>query len=336
MRLFSLVQWKMNLLSFINHLPFWGLPTLAGLILLLLSFGSGAFAPPKDAAALRLFNAAFTMPIFVVWAWVSVLVMKRRAIGCLNRFTQTSAHLLEQVNFEQDIERRLKVNIIWSLVIGVLFSFFYLYFEDLFATNLNTPLFLLNVYTLFFWTFNSLVLLQLFFITHYVIKHFLGNEKIDIFGIKKLLPISDLVITNTIISTLGLALIPLFWIDRIVPVVDKIIVTLVFVLLSSYLFWPVLKVQRIISRKKRLSIKRINIKFQNLFEAKLGESRRLTDDAQRLRKLSSLISAKQEISAASEWPIDFPQSIKGVLISLSIPLSWAAGSLVESFISKLF
>jgi hypothetical protein len=169
-----------------------------------------------------------------------------------------------------------------------------------------------------------------------VIKHFLDNEKIDLFGIEKRLPISDLVITNSILSTFGLALIPLFWMGRTVPVIDKVIVVIVFILLSSYLFWPVLKVQKIISRKKRLAINRINIKLRSLFETKQGESRRITDDAQRLRKLSSLISAKQEISSATVWPIDLPQSIKGILICLSIPLSWAAGSLVESFISTFF
>jgi hypothetical protein len=31
-----------------------------------------------------------------------------------------------------------------------------------------------------------------------------------------------------------------------------------------------------------------------------------------------------------------PQSIKGLLISLSIPMSWAAGAFVESFISNFF
>ena len=317
-------------------LPFWALPAITGVGMLLLCYLTGAFALPKDDITLRIFNGALAMPIFVFYEWVAVLVMKRRAIACLSRFTQNSKLHLVSVEFEKDIESRLKKNIGWSFILGTLFTCSYLYYEDLFATNLSPTLFLMNLYALPFWFFNSLILLQLFFITHYVIKHFLGNENIDLFGIKKLLPISDLVVTNTILSTFGLALIPLFWIGRTVPLIDKIIVVVVFVLLSSYLFWPVLKVQRIISRKKKLSIKRINMQFQTLFEAKLGESRRLTDDADRLRKLSSLLSTKQEISAASEWPIDLPQSIKGVLISISIPMSWVAGSFVESFISKFF
>jgi hypothetical protein len=325
-----------QVLWLLHTLPFWTLPAITGLVMLLLCYLTGAFAPPKDEAALRIFNGALAMPIFVFYEWVAILVMKRRAISCLNRFTQTCPHKLEYVDYEQDIESRLKKNIGWSIALGTVFTCSYLYSEDLFATNLSNTLLLMNLYALPFWIFNSLVLLQLFYITQYVIKHFLGNEKIDLFGIKKLLPISDLVVTNTVLSTFALALIPLFWIGRTVPLIDKIIVVVVFILLSGYLFWPVLKVQRIISRKKRLSINRINQKFQTLFEAKLGVSRRLADDAQRLRKLSSLISAKQEISSASEWPIDLPQSIKGVLLSLSIPMSWAAGSFVESLISKFF
>tara|TARA_R110002167_G_scaffold39550_3_gene122093 strand:+ start:1252 stop:2256 length:1005 start_codon:yes stop_codon:yes gene_type:complete len=325
-----------QILLLFKALPFWTIPVVTGGVMLMFCYLTGAFAPPNGEASLRIFNGALAMPIFVVYVWIAVLVMKRRAIACLNQFTQNSAHDLTYVNFEQDIESRLKKNIIWSIALSILFTCTYLYHEDLIATDLSPALFLLNIYTLLFWFFNSLVLLQLFFITQYVIKHFLDNEKIDLFGIQKLLPISDLVITNTIISTFGLALIPLFWIGRTVPTIDKIIVTAVFILMSGYLFWPVLKVQKIISRKKRLAIMRINTKFQTLFESKLGVSRRLTDDAQRLRKLSSLISAKQEISVASEWPIDLPQSIKGVLISMSIPLSWVAGSFVESFISKFF
>jgi hypothetical protein len=325
-----------RIFSLFKPLSFWVLPTFTGFVMLLLSYLTGAFSPPKDDAALRIFNGALAMPTFVVYAWIAVLVMKRRAIACLNLFTQTSAQHLTHVDFEQDIEVRLKKNIGWSVILSVLFTCLYLYYEDLIATQLSPALFLMNVYALFFWIFISLILLQLFFITQYVIKHFLGNEQIDLFGIKKLLPISDLVITNTILSTFGLALIPLFWIGRTIPTIDKIIVAAVFILMSGYLFWPVFKVQSIISRKKRLAIKRINIKFQSLFAAKLGGARRLTDDAQRLRKLSSLISAKQEISAASEWPIDLPQSIKGLLISLSIPMSWAAGAFVESFISNFF
>ncbi len=325
-----------EIFTLFKMLPFWLLPVFTGFVMLMLCHMTGAFVQPKNDTALRIFNGALAMPIFVVYSWIAVLVMKRRAIWCLKKFTQISSHQFVYVNFVQDIENRLKKNIRWSIVLGILFTCFYLYYEALIAIDLSPSLFLMNIYALFFWTFNSLILLQLFFLTQYVIKHFLSNEKVDLFGIKKMSPISDLVITNTIISTFGLALIPLFWIGRTVPLIDKVLVAIVFMLLSGYLFWPVLKVQKIISTKKRLSISRINMKFQTLFETKLGNSRRLTDDAQRLRKLSSLISAKQEISAASEWPIDLPQSIKGILISLSIPLSWAAGSIVESFISKFF
>lgn len=102
-----------------------------------------------------------------------------------NRFTQSGTCDVTHVDFEQDIEVRLRKNIGWSIVLGAMFTCSYLYSEDLFATNFDHILFQMNIYALLFW-------------------------------IKKLLPISDLIVTNTVLSTFGLALIPLFWIGRTV------------------------------------------------------------------------------------------------------------------------
>ena len=147
-----------------------------GFIMLLSCYLTGAFAPPQNEAELRIFNASLAFPIFVVYGWVAVLVMKGRAVMCLNQFAQTNAHHLTNDNFEKGIQSRLKKNIVWSIALGILFTCSYLYHEDLIATNLSSTLMLMNLYSLLFWTFNSLVLLQLFFITQYVIKHFLVSR----------------------------------------------------------------------------------------------------------------------------------------------------------------
>ena len=316
--------------------PFWLLPILLGAIMLYLGHLFGALAPPTDSNSQRVFNGALAMPIIVVYGWIAVLVMKNRAIHCLTIYTQDCEAQSNSVDFSSDMKVMLRRNLTWSIGIGVSLTCLYLYAENEFASELGSPLFLMNVYAVPFWAIICLTFLQLTFITHYVIKHFLVAEKINLFGIAKLLPVSDLVITNTVISAFLLALIPLFWIGRTVPALDKLLVVFMFALLTCFLFWPVFKVQKIISHKKQLSISRINQSFQALFNGKIGDTRRLTDDAQRLRRLSSLISAKQEIAAASEWPIDLPQSVKGILLSLSIPLSWAAGSIVEGFIARFF
>ena len=63
--------------------------------------------------------------------------------------------------------------------------------------------------------------------------------------------------------------------------------------------------------------------------------RRLTDDPVRLRKLSSLINSKQQISAVSEWAIDIPQGMKTIAIVFSVPLSWVIGALVDKYLQEI-
>ena len=87
--------------------------------------------------------------------------------------------------------------------------------------------------------------------------------------------------------------------------------------------------------KKYLAIDRINSAIHHLMVSNHVSIRSdVLLRSELIRELASLISAKREIHASSEWPIDLPQGIKGILIGMSIPLSWAAGSMVESFISR--
>jgi hypothetical protein len=137
-----------RILSSLKTLPFWALPFFTGFLMSMLSHEMGAFDAPKDDAALRIFNGALGFPIFVVYGWASILVMKRRAIRCLNRFTQTSVLHLAKVDFEQDIESKLESNIAWSIALGTVFTCSYLYYEDLIATDLSSTIFLMNLYAL--------------------------------------------------------------------------------------------------------------------------------------------------------------------------------------------
>jgi hypothetical protein len=180
-----------------------------------------------------------------------------------------------------------------------------------------------------------LLILQLIFITRLVIKHFLDKERIGIFGNKKLLPISDLVISNTVMTVFFFALFPVFWINKDIPIIDKALIIVVLIAIVSLLFRPVIKVQKSIALQKQQALERINNSMLVIFDHRQINMRRLTDDPERLRRLSSLVALKQEVSKASEWPIDLPQSIKGVLVAISIPLSWAIGSLIETFISTV-
>lgn len=150
-----------------------------------------------------------------------------------------------------------------------------------------------------------------------MVGNFLDRDSLDLFSIKQLQPISDLVIYNT------------------APLLDLGLVALCFILFALYLFLPVFKVQRIIASKKHLAIDRIYSAIHHLMISNHVSVRRdVLLRSELIRELASLISAKREIYASSEWPIDLPQGLKGILLAMSIPLSWAAGSMVESFISR--
>lgn len=317
-------------------LPNWFGPFLYAILGVTGSYLLGAFDTPnpEDAKLAKEFNAGFALPIFTGLLWFINATMLQRAYFCLDNFMQNNLDKVYSVDVVNMLRIRFKINLKISVGLGVASGITYMLFEGVLATDLRMVAIYLNLMAIPFWVLTFLFMLQLFYVTRYVIKHFLSVEKIDLFGIKKLTPISDLVISNTVLSAISLAFVPLFWIGREIPQLDKLIVATVFILFALFLFWPVVRVQRIIARKKRLAISRINQSFHLLFDRKIGENRRLTDDPERLRKLSALISAKQEISEVSEWPIDLPQSIKGILICFSIPFSWIAGSLVETLVSK--
>jgi hypothetical protein len=320
-----------------SQIPFWFLPTFCALFIIYTANYLGIFSSERISLVNgpREFNAAYAIPTLSLYFWLAIQITKKRAKACLTEFAKQNTKLNGNKNYCQDIESQYQKNLRISCILGMVITLIYLSVEDLLATDFDSIGLFLNIIAVPFWSFSCLLFLQLLFITHFTIKHFLGYDKIDLFGIKKLMPVSEMVITNSLVSAFGLILIPLFWIGKTIPNTDKIIVTLVFILISCYLFWPILRVQKVISNKKKLAINRINSSFENLFDDKLLGERRLTDDPTRLRKLSSLISAKQEIANASEWPFDLPQRLKGLLLIVSIPLSWAAASLVETLIVKL-
>lgn len=308
---------------------------VVGAIIISFFLGAFDFHAPEKLPSLRERNAVFAMPIFTVYLWLANQYLESRTLICTSQFIRKNQLLLKPRAAAMMVKSRSSINIKIASLVGTVVAFGYMYFEGLLAYDLRPLLLFLNMLAVPFWIMSVFLTLQLIFITRFVIKHFLSAKSIDLFGIKKLSSISDLVITNTVISALCLALIPLFWLGKPIPPADKYIVAGFFVMLCWFLFWPVLSVQQTISSKKSMAIERINESVKALFDSKTKSDRRLTDNPERLRQLSALISAKQEIANASEWPINLPQSLKGLFFALSIPLSWVAGSLIETFISKL-
>ncbi|WP_395343168.1 hypothetical protein PN836_002790 [Ningiella sp. W23] len=285
-------------------------------------------------------NAAIGMPLVTVYAIICNYYLFTRARTCLFSFLNHNHVAKTQKWVIYTIARKTWLNLKISFVFGLGVTLTYLYAEGLLVTDAlsESPsiIVFLNVSAVPFWSFSVLLVLQLIFITRFVIKHFLEKEKIGMFGSKKLQPISDLVISNVVITAFFIALFPLFWMGKEIPNIDKVITLFVFVALSLFLLRPVMKVHNFIATQKSQSIERINKAIFVAFAERQDKKRRLTDNPERLSQLSSLINLKHEINSVSSWPIDLPQGIKGIAVASTIPLSWAIGSIIESLISQFF
>nr|WP_136251022.1 hypothetical protein [Ningiella ruwaisensis] len=305
------------------------------LTLLSLAYGFGAFSIEMNEAGIRVRNAALAMPLMTVFAVVSANFLRQKSFVSLSQFlnatnAQKYTHVL-LTNFYIKV-RRLK----WiSLLIGFTITFFYLYTENLLALDLDPLIMFMNISAIPFWGGCFYFLLNLFYITRYVVANYLDKDTLDLFSIKDLKPISDLVIYNTAMCACFMAFTPMFWFQKSVPLLDIFLVGLLFLCFALYLFLPVFKVHHAIATQKKLALTRINEAISELMtdgvETKHMEIFKQPED---IRNLASLISAKQEIYASSEWPIDLPQGIKGIIIAISVPLSWAAGAVVEGIISN--
>ena len=302
-----------------------------------IAFLLDAFDPAtlKLTNGLRMRNGAIALPLITGFLLFSHFHLNQRWRACLRTFLKHNQVSMSPARMEALLERGVAYGKRGAVAFSLVMTTVYLLTENLLRSDSGTLELYLCFIAFFFWWVVFLVIYELIFITQFVLKHFLNTRLIDLFGIEKLIHLSELVITNAIISAIGLCLVPLFWLGREVPWIDRIIVATVFILLLWFLFWPVTRIQSVISHKKDMAVSRINDSIKTLFNDTSQTQRRLTDDPQRLRRLSALINAKQEITAVSEWPVDIPQGIKTSFILLSVPASWAVGAVVENIIEAM-
>ncbi|WP_414830497.1 hypothetical protein [Alteromonas sp. H39] len=307
------------------------------LVMMFIAFLLGAFDPATltQSDGLRMRNGAIALPLMSGFMLFSHYHLNQRWRACLQLFLKRNKVSMSPAEMESHLDRGVRNGKRAAVIFSLVMTSVYLLSENLLRADSGALELYLCFIAFFFWGLIFLVIYELIFITQFVLKHFLNTRLIDLFGIEKLSHLSDLVITNAIISAIGLCLVPLFWLGRDVPWVDRIIVATVFIVLVCFLFWPVTRIQSVISNKKDMAVSRINDAIKTLFNDNSQRQRRLTDDPERLRRLSALINAKQEITAVSEWPVDIPQGIKSSLILLSIPASWAIGAVVENIIEAM-
>lgn len=297
-------------------------------------FGAFELSLLNSTLGIRQRNAALTFAIMIAFFIYANQFLYHRCLYCLNEFLTKYPNEMSHKELKLKLTSGINFGLRYSWITGILFTILYITSEKL-VSSTDYLAWYLSFLGIFFWRYAFLTLYTVLFITWFVISHFLNEKLIDLFGIERFEHLSDLVISNAIVSAVSLSLIPLFWLGTVVPVIDRVIVAVIFLVLIVYLFRPIHKVQKNISKKKALAVERINHSIKSLFSSSGHSNRRLTDDPVRLRKLSSLISSKQQIANVSELAIDIPQGMKTLAIALSVPASWAIGALIDGYLELL-
>lgn len=312
------------------ELPYWVFPSLYTLVCLLLNYFAGSldFPATNILREQRDFNAALGMPVVTGYLWLTVRLLHQHAAKSLVNYLLSQHRLADFSIHRQRLETRLQKHVLLAATLSVSVTLIYLTTENLLALDLELHVLLLNLMAVPFWFFIWLFVFQITFITLYVIRHFVGKTQFDLYELRKLKPISDLVLTNTVFAIAVLAITPVFWYRVPVPVIDIIILAFLMGALISYVFWPVLKMRFMMKRQKQVVIENLNNQMQLLFDNSAVELQ-LEDDV-RLRKLELLQNQKEEVFSLSEWPLDLPQAIKVITVSTLLPLSWLLLAAMEN------
>lgn len=312
------------------ELPYWVFPSLYTLVCLLLNYFAGSldFPATNILREQRDFNAALGMPVVTGYLWLTVRLLHQHAAKSLVNYLLSQHRLADFSIHRQRLETRLQKHVLLAATLSVSVTLIYLTTENLLALDLELHVLLLNLMAVPFWFFIWLFVFQITFITLYVIRHFVGKTQFDLYELRKLKPISDLVLTNTVFAIAVLAITPVFWYRVPVPVIDIIILAFLMGALISYVFWPVLKMRFMMKRQKQVVIENLNNQMQLLFDNSAVEP--LLEDDVRLRKLELLQNQKEEVFSLSEWPLDLPQVIKVITVSTLLPLSWLLLAAMEN------
>ena len=201
-------------------------------------FGAFDLTRLETPLGIRQRNAALAFGLMIVFFIYANRYLYQRSVKCfsdfLSKYPGEMKHQVMTFQLQNGFAKLRK----YSWFGGGLVTLVYLLSEKLLSLESEPLSWYLSILGLLFWRYAICTLLCLLFVTRFALSHFLNEGLIDLFGIEKFKHLSDLVISNAVISALSLSLIPIFWLGTDVPIIDRVIVSGVFIVLTYFLFLP--------------------------------------------------------------------------------------------------
>ena len=222
---------------------------------------------------------------------------------------------------------------------GFLVAFMYMAWEGLlYSSDLslrdNMMRLSLCIQAVYFWVAVIWILVSLVRITLLLTQFATRYLSIELFHIDELVPLADSVLWNALAVSAGITLAPIFWLGRSIPALDIVLVMAVLLVILYLLFFPILRVKRIVSAKKELALRRISDALKSATRSENQSKRRLTDSSKRMEDINNLVGVRRELTETKEWPITLPVGIRLVLLVLTPLASMVGATLVEQMVQE--
>ncbi len=318
-------------------------PLLYAVIMLtingLLGFISFSYSPESLAA--RDAGAAFVLPVLTAMAWwgyrFNVVKAAQYLAPVISHRRRNSVSRIQGWLIRLLVSRVEQVR--WALVIAALvLSSAYLISQGITDTLAEQPVRIILLIQAFpLWLAVLHVLTANILTLKFLKKHLNEYFRVRLFEIERLRPVCHLVVTNFLVASLLITVYSLNALFITLPLTDALLMLVFSLVILMVLIQPVIEMSKIVGTRREMTLSRINdtLKIQLQNAAPNKDDRRLVDNTERLQFISDLLTVRKEISNAPVWPMNFPSTVK-ILVLMVLPLaSWTGSGVVAQLMKQV-
>ena len=162
----------------------------------------------------------------------------------------------------------------------------------------------------------------------------LGRDRVSVslHNTRKLIPFARVSISSSLAIIGALALFPLISIDGGMNLVESLPGAIAaFMPLIAIFIIPVWPLHRRLAAIKQQQLATLSEQIETCLDAP-GD---ITQNAEALEKLASLLTYKREITDVTTWPIDLGNATRFSLYLILVPLTWVAAALIENLVNAV-
>lgn len=302
------------------------LPLLATLILLSVHYFTGALEWPVvgEVRAQRDFNSAVGMSLLTGYFWFALRLMHQNVASTLISLLVKTNQLSQFSSHRNELAVEFKHHIFNAIIISIMITIVYCMFEGLITVKQEIHVLFLTATAVPFWLLAILFLFQISSNIKYLTNKVLPHAGTNIDHLKSIMTILKLGTTNGIFAMGALTIFPIFWLKKEIPSIDVLMVTFFTGVVGFYLFWPVIKLKRMLEKEQEEAVLHLEESIEDGIKryAKQQESETAVS-------IEQLESEKERVLKMGSRMIAPRDKVRVAACLALIPFSWLLLFLIE-------